>query len=105
LRFLALFGVLWLAKLQWWSIRGGGSRWGKECERRIRGAALSPRQTENQKERAVELFGRFCVDAANNPPNAVAAERDQFICHDLGPKAKTVRGRNFDQRSQRKSVL
>jgi len=24
------------------------------------------------------LFGRFRVDATNNPPNAVAAERDWF---------------------------
>jgi hypothetical protein len=65
----------------------------------------SSRQPEHHKERAVQLFGRFHVDAANNPPNAVAAERDQFVCHDLRPKAKTVRGRNFDQRSERKSVL
>jgi hypothetical protein len=36
----------------------------------------SPGQSEDQKERAVQLFGRFRVDAANNPPNAVAAERD-----------------------------
>ena len=39
----------------------------------------SPGQSEEQKERAVQLFGRFRVDAANNPPNAVAAERDQFV--------------------------
>jgi hypothetical protein len=38
--------------------------------------ASSPRQPEDKKERAVQLFGRFHVDAANNPPNAVAAERD-----------------------------
>jgi hypothetical protein len=65
----------------------------------------SPGQSEDQKERAVQLFGRFRVDAANNPPNAIAAERDQFVCHDLRPKAKTVLGCNFDQRSERKSVL
>jgi hypothetical protein len=52
-------------------------------------AARSLRQSE-QKERAVELLGRFSVDAANNPPNAVAAECDQFICHDLRPKAKAA---------------
>jgi hypothetical protein len=74
-------------------------------EARMRSAAPSPRQAEDQKERAVQLFGRFSVDAANNPPNAVAAERDQFVCHDLRPKAKSVLGCNFDQRSERKSVL
>jgi hypothetical protein len=74
-------------------------------EARMRSAASSPRQAEDQKERAVQLFGRFSVDAANNPPNAVAAERDQFVCHDLRPKAKSVLGCNFDQRSERKSVL
>jgi hypothetical protein len=78
---------------------------GEAVERPGLASASSPRQAEEQKERAVQLFGRFRVDAANNPPNAVAAERDQFICHDLRPKAKTVRGRNFDQRSERKSIL
>jgi hypothetical protein len=78
---------------------------GGAWEKRGRASASSPRQAEDQKKRAIQLFGRFPVDAANNPPNAVAAERDQFICHDLRPKAKTVRGRNFDQRSERKSVL
>jgi hypothetical protein len=72
---------------------------------RGRASASSPRQAEEQKERAVQLFGRFHVDAANNPPNAVAAERDQFVCHDLRPKAKAVPGCNFDQRAERKSVL
>ncbi len=65
----------------------------------------SPRQPEHQKEGAVQLLGRFRVDAANNPPNAVAAERDQFVCHDLRPKAKTVLRCNFDQRPEQKSVL
>jgi hypothetical protein len=65
----------------------------------------SPRQADDQNERAVQLFGRFRVDAANNPPNAVAAERDQFVCHDLRSKAKTVLRCNLDQRPERKSVL
>ena len=43
----------------------------------------SPSQAEDKKVCAVQLFGRVRVDAANNPPNAVATERDQFICHDL----------------------
>jgi hypothetical protein len=63
-------------------------------------AARSLRQSEQQKERAVELLGRFSVDAANNPPNAVAAECDQFICHDLRPKAKTVFRCNLDKWSE-----
>jgi hypothetical protein len=58
------------------------------------------RQPEDQKERAVELFGRFSVDVANNPSNAVTAERDQFIGHDLRPEAKTVFRCNFNQRSE-----
>ena len=65
----------------------------------------SPGEAEDQKKRAIQLFRRFRVDAANNPPNAVAAERDQFVCHDLRPKAKTVLRRNFDHRPERKSVL
>ncbi len=62
--------------------------------------AASLRQPEDQKERAVELLGRFSVDAANNPPNAITAKRDQFICHDLRPKAKTAFRCNLDQRSE-----
>ena len=79
-----------------------GGAWEK---RRRRTIAASPRQPEYQKERAVQLFGRFHVDAANNPPNAVAAERDQFIRHDLRPETKTVLRRNLDQRPEQKSVL
>ena len=78
---------------------------GGAWEKRGRASASSPRQAEDQKERAIQLFRRFRVDAANNPPNAVAAERDQFVCHDLRSKAKTVPGGNFDQRAERKSVL
>ena len=74
-------------------------------EARMRSAAPSPRQAEDQKERAVQLFGRFSVDAANNPPNAVAAERDQFVCHDLRPKAKAVCRCSFNQRPERKPGL
>jgi len=33
-------------------------------------------QSEHDEQRAIEVFGRFRVDATNNPPNAVAAERD-----------------------------
>ncbi len=72
---------------------------------RGRASASSPRQAEDKKKGAIQLFGRFRVDAANNPPDAVAAERDQFVCHDLRSKAKTVPGGNFDQRAERKSVL
>jgi hypothetical protein len=56
----------------------------------------SSRQTKDQEERAVEVFGRLCVDAANHPSNPVTAERDQFVCHDLRPKAKTIFRRCFD---------
>jgi hypothetical protein len=62
--------------------------------------AASLRQPEHQKKRAVELLGCLSVDAANNPPNAVTAECDQFIRHDLRPKAKTVFRCNLDQRSE-----
>jgi hypothetical protein len=62
--------------------------------------AASLRQPEHQKKRAVELLGCLSVDAANNPPNAVTAECDQFIRHDLRPKAKTVFRCNPDQRSE-----
>jgi hypothetical protein len=51
------------------------------------------------------LFGRFSVDVANNPSNAVTAERDQFIGHDLRAEAKTVFRCNLNQRSERKSGL
>ena len=66
---------------------------------------LSSRQAEDQKQRAVELFGRFSIDAADNPPNAVTAERDEFIGHDLRPETKAVLRGCFNQRSERKSVL
>jgi hypothetical protein len=104
MRFLALFGVLIgegamviystppIKMVRVWLGRG-------------RASASSPRQPEHQKKRAIQLFGRFRVDAANNPPDAVAAERDQFVCHDLRSKAKTVPGCNFNQRAERKSVL
>jgi hypothetical protein len=64
----------------------------------IRAASL--RQSEHQKERAVELLGSLGVNAANNPPNAVTAKRDQFIGHDLRPKAKAGFRRSLDQRSE-----
>src|SRR5260370_37500527 len=105
MRFLALFwgsdwrrhnGDLFAAADQ-----DGQGAW----ERPGRASASSPRQAEEQKERAVQLFGRFRVDAANNPPNAVAAERDQFIRHDLRPETKTVLWRNLDQRPEQKAVL
>ena len=67
--------------------------------------SLSARQPEHQKESAVELFGCIGVDSANNPPNAVAAECDQLICHDLRSETKAVFGRDLDYRSERKSVL
>jgi hypothetical protein len=66
---------------------------------------LSPGEPEDQKKRTVQLFRRFRVDTADHPPNAVAAEGDQLVCHDLRPKAKTVPRRNFDHRPERKSVL
>ena len=72
---------------------------------RMRSAAPSPREPENQKERAVQLFGGFRVDAPNNPSNAVATECDQLICHDLRSEAKTVLRGNLDQRSERKFSL
>ncbi len=56
----------------------------------------SARKPEHQQECAVQLFGRFRVDAANDPSNTVAAQRDQLIRHDLRPKAETVLGSNFD---------
>ena len=65
----------------------------------------SPRQPEHQQKCAVQLLGRFGVDAANNPPNAVATECNQFVDHDLRPKAKPVLWGNLDYRPERKSVL
>jgi hypothetical protein len=104
MRFLALFGVL----------IGDGAmviyspppiKMGRAWSRADAGDILSPRQPEHQQERAVQLFGRFRVDAANDPPNAVAAKRDQSVRHDPRPQAKTVFRRNVDQRSERKFVL
>jgi hypothetical protein len=65
----------------------------------------SARQSEQYQKRAVQFLGRFCADAANNPPNTVAAERDQLVRHDLRPKAKSIFRCNFDQRPEQKSVL
>jgi hypothetical protein len=105
MRFLALFGFL----------AGEGAmviylaariKMGKGIgEAQMRAVSSSPRQAENQKKRPVQLFGRFRVDTTNHPPNAVAAEGDQFVGHDLRPKAKTVFRRSFDQRPEQKSVL
>jgi hypothetical protein len=64
-----------------------------------------PGQPEHQQKGTVQLFRRLRVDATNNPPNAVATERDQLICHDLRAQAKAVPWGNFDYRSERKSVL
>ena len=70
-----------------------------------RPAGLLPRQPEHQQKCAVQLFDRVRVDAANNPPNAVATERYQLIRHDLRPKAKAVLGGDLDYWSERKSIL
>jgi hypothetical protein len=75
LRFLALFGFLVgegaMVVYSRRRIKMGGMGGA-----RMRSAAPSPLKAEDQKERAVQSFGRFRVDAANNPPNAAAADRD-----------------------------
>jgi hypothetical protein len=78
---------------------------GRMWKPQLHASALSPGKAEDQKECTVQLFGRFRVDAANNPPNAVATKRNQLVSHDLRSKAKTVLRCNFDQRPQRKSIL
>ena len=88
---------------RWWQARGRRRR-RKKC-RRKQGRAKSPRQAEDKKKRAVQLFRRFCVDAANHTSDAVTAQRDHLVCHDLRSKAKTVPRRNFDQRPEQKSIL
>jgi hypothetical protein len=65
----------------------------------------SARQSQHQQKGAVQFLGRFRVNAADNPAYAIATERDQFVGHDLRPKAKTVFRCNFNQRSEQKSVL
>jgi hypothetical protein len=65
----------------------------------------SARQSQHQQKRAVQFLRCFRVDAANNPPDVIATERDKPICHDLRPKAKAILRRDFDQRSERKSLL
>jgi len=104
IRFLALFGVL-IGEAAMVIYSPPPIKMGGAWEKRGRASASSPRQAEDQKERAIQLFRRFHVDAANNPSNAVAAERDQFIRHDLRPETKTGLRRNLDQRPEQKSVL
>jgi len=67
--------------------------------------ARSTRQAENQKQRPIQLFGCFRVDAADHPPDTVAAQRDQFIRHDLRPKTQAVLGGDLDYRPEREFVL
>jgi hypothetical protein len=105
MRFLALFGVLigdrGMVVHLGLRIKMGREGW-------IDGAAwplCSARQPQQHQKRTVQLLGRLSVDAANNPPNAVAAERKQFVCHDLRSKAKTILGCHFDHRAEWKSVL
>ncbi len=59
-------------------------------EAQRRGAAWSPRQPEHDEERAIELFGCFRVDTADDAPNPFMAERNHFVRHDLRAKAKAV---------------
>ncbi len=67
-------------------------------------ACPSSRKPEDQQERLVKFFRCFGVDTPDDPPNAVAAERDKFVCHDLRPQPKAVLRSGFDQRPEQEPV-
>jgi hypothetical protein len=47
----------------------------------------SPRQAEHDKQRAIQLLGRFRVNATDHPPDTISVECDHLVRHDLGTKA------------------
>jgi hypothetical protein len=52
--------------------------------------ASSARQPEHYKKRAIEVFGCFFINMADDAPNPVVAESDHLVRHDLRAKAKAV---------------
>jgi hypothetical protein len=50
----------------------------------------SPRQPEHDKQRAIELFGCFRINMADDAPDPIMAERDHFVRHNLRAKPKAV---------------
>ena len=56
----------------------------------MRGTASSSRQPEHHKQRAIELFGCFRINMADDAPNPVMAESDHLVCHNLRAKAEAV---------------
>jgi hypothetical protein len=68
-------------------------------------AALSPRQPEHHKQCAIEMFGCFRINMADDAPNPVMAESDHFVRHNLRAKAKAIRWFGFDNRPERQPFL
>ncbi len=56
----------------------------------MRGAVPSPRQSEHHEQRAIEVFGCFPINMADDAPNPITAESDHLVGHDLRAKAKAV---------------
>jgi hypothetical protein len=56
----------------------------------------SPRETEYDEQRAIQLLGRSRVDAADHPSDTVPRECDHLVSHDLGTEAEAILRRGFD---------
>jgi hypothetical protein len=90
MRFLALFGVL----------IGEGAmmvhpqppiKMGREITAvRMPAVFSSPRQPEHDEQCAIEVFGCFPINMADDAPNPVLAEGDHLVRHNLRAKAKAV---------------
>ncbi len=57
-------------------------------------------QTENYKQRAIQLMHRLGIETANHTPNPVASQCNHSVRHDLRAKSEAVRWPSFDRRSQ-----
>jgi hypothetical protein len=63
---------------------------GGAWEKRGRASASSPRQAEDQKERAIQSFASVRIERSYNSPDPISAKRIKLIGHDLGVNEQTV---------------
>src|SRR6266513_846288 len=89
MRFLARFGVL-IGEGAMVIYSPPPIKMGGAWEKRGRASASSPRQAEDQKERAIQSFASVRIERSYNSPDPIAAKRIKLIGHDLGVNEQTV---------------
>jgi hypothetical protein len=71
-----------------------------EADNRCSPGGPCHREAEYDKQGAIQLLGRYRVDAADDSTNTVAAERQHLVRHDLRAQAKAVHWGDIDHRPE-----